>query len=319
MRLVRYEHHGFAHLGVVKHDVVHHLRTDLDVLGVLNLPIGERNLLEAQAGRYQRVPLDQVRLLPPIEPRAMRDFVAFEQHIAGMKKSEPGDGSVPEQWYEAPAFLFMNPWALVGAHDDVPAPPDTEALDFELELACIVGRPTRDADLDEAHANIVGYAILNDWSARDVQGREMRVGLGPSKGKDFASTLGPWITTADEVDDFRVDGRLALDMEVAVNGEVVGRDNSAHMGWSFEQMLVHASRGAVVGAGDVLGSGTAGSGALAEAWSRTGTRNPPPLQPGDVVSMTIQGLGTISNRIAPPRSAAAKAGRAATLAPQEAR
>lgn len=181
---------------------------------------------------------------------------------------------MPPEWYEAPAFLFMNPWALIGATDDVVAPPDTDALDFELEIAAIVGRHSYNVGIEQARDHIAGYAILNDWSARDVQGREMRVGLGPSKGKDFASTLGPWITTADELDDHRVDGRLALDMVVEVNGTVVGSDNSRNMGWSFEQLLVHASRAATVGAGDVLDSGTAGSGALAEAWSRTGSRTP---------------------------------------------
>lgn len=311
MKLLRYEHHGFAHVGVLKHDHVQKVETTLGVLDILALPIAERNEVEASAGRHHRVPLDAVRLLPPVEPRAMRDFVAFERHIEGMKKSEGGTGLVPAEWYEAPAFLFMNPWALIGPNDDVPMPADTGALDFELELAAVVGRESRNVDLTAAHHNIAGYAVFNDWSARDVQGREMKVGLGPSKGKDFATTLGPWITTADEVDEHRVDGRLALDMTVSVNGTIVGRDNSAHMGWSFEQLLVHAARGAVVGAGDVIASGTAGSGALAEAWSRTGRQDPPPLQVGDVVEMTIECLGTITSRIAPPEAAPDPVGPAA--------
>jgi 2-keto-4-pentenoate hydratase/2-oxohepta-3-ene-1,7-dioic acid hydratase in catechol pathway len=125
----------------------------------------------------------------------------------------------------------------------------------------------------------------------------MAVGLGPSKGKDFASTLGPWIVTPDELEKYREGDRLALDMSVSVNGVEIGRDNSRQMSWSFEELASHASRGSIVGAGDVLASGTCGGGALSEVWSRTGKREPGPLQVGDVVEMTIQGIGTIRNKI----------------------
>lgn len=268
MKLALYEHHGFPHTGVVRGDEIHSLPTDLDVLDILALPRRERDQLELQAGRHHRAALDTVRLLPPVQPRAMRDFVAFEAHIAGMKKSEGGDGSVPAEWYQAPAFLFMNPWSLYGATDDIPMPPDTLALDFELEIAAVAGRPARDVPVESAGEHIAGYLILNDWSARDVQGREMRVGLGPAKGKDFATTIGPWITTADEFEPRRTDGPLSLTMTVEVNGVEVGRDDSGHMSWSFEELLSHAARGAVVGRGDVLASGTCSGGALAEVWSR---------------------------------------------------
>ncbi len=297
MKLALYEHHGFPHVGIVRHGEIQDLPTTLDVLDVLALPRRERDRLELQAGRYHRAPLESVRLLPPVQPRAMRDFVAFEAHIAGMKKSEGGDGTVPREWYQAPAFLFMNPWSLYGATDDVPMPPDTAALDFELEIGAVVGTPARNVPVERAGEHIAGYLIVNDWSARDTQGREMRVGLGPNKGKDFANTIGPWITTPDELESSVVDGRLSLKMTVAVNGAVVGTDDSGNMSWSFEELLAHSARGATVGRGDVLASGTCSHGALAEVWSRTGTRNPPPLQVGDVVTMTIEGLGTIENRI----------------------
>ena len=297
MKLVRYEHHGFPLLGIVRHGLVQGLPQGLSVLDVLNMPLSERNLLEAQAGRRHRTPIESVRLLPPIEPRAMRDFVAFEKHIAGMKKSEPGDGSVPAAWYAAPVHLYMNPWSVVGANDDVAAPPETEALDFELEVAAIIGRTARNVSVDEAESFIAGYCVMNDWSARDIQGREMSVGLGPSKGKDFATTLGPWITTADELDEYREGDRLALDMSVSVNEVEVGRDNSREMSWSWAEIVSHTARGATVGAGDVLASGTCSGGSLAEIWARAGQRTPPPLTPGDVVEMTIEGLGTIRNRV----------------------
>jgi 2-keto-4-pentenoate hydratase/2-oxohepta-3-ene-1,7-dioic acid hydratase in catechol pathway len=305
VKLVRYEHHGFPHLGIIRNDMVHALRTNLDALGVLSLPIAERNLLEAQAGRSHRAPLGSVRLLPPIEPRAMRDFVAFERHISGMKQGEGAQG-VPDAWYEAPVFLFMNPWSVVGAEDEVAAPPDTSALDFELEIAAIMGRPARNVAEADAAAYIAGFCIMNDWSARDLQAREMSVGLGPSKGKDFATTIGPWITTADELTDRTRDGRLALEMTVSINGVEVGRDNSGNMSWTFEQLLAHASRAATVGAGDILASGTCSGGSLAESWARRGEQVPPPLVPGDVVTMEVEGLGRISNRIGPPERVPAR-------------
>lgn len=296
MKLVRYEHQGSVLHGIVRHDMVQDLPRGMDALTVLNLPRVERNLLEGQAGRRHRAPLDQVRLLPPIEPRALRDFVAFERHIAGMKKGE-GAAGVPDAWYRAPVFLFMNPWSVVGAHDEVPIPPDTAALDFELEIAVVIGRTARNVAEQDAADYIAGYLIMNDWSARDLQASEMSVGLGPSKGKDFATTIGPWITTPDELEEHVVDGRLTLDMSVAINGVEVGRDSSGAMSWTFPQLIAHASRSATVGAGDVLASGTCSGGSLAEMWARTGTQTPPPLQPGDVVTMTIESLGSISNRV----------------------
>lgn len=305
MKLARYEHHGFPLLGIIRNGMVQSLQTNLDALGVLALPIAERNLLEAQAGRYHRAPLGSVRLLPPVEPRAMRDFVAFERHIAGMKQAEGASG-VPDAWYEAPVFLFMNPWSVVGAEDDVPAPPDSALLDYELEIAAIVGRTARNVAEKDVASYIAGYCIMNDWSARDLQSREMSVGLGPSKGKDFATTIGPWITTPDELEGSLVDGRLDLEMRVSVNGVEVGRDTSANMSWTFPQLVTHASRAATVGAGDILASGTCSAGSLGELWARRGERVPPPLVPGDVVTMEIEGLGSIGNRIVPPEDVPAR-------------
>jgi 2-keto-4-pentenoate hydratase/2-oxohepta-3-ene-1,7-dioic acid hydratase in catechol pathway len=192
----------------------------------------------------------------------------------------------------------MAPHAVHGPYDDVAMPPDTAKLDFELEIAAVVCKDVRNVTSEEARAAIGGYCVMNDWSARDVQGREMKLGLGPSKGKDFATTIGPWVVTADELDDCRdADGFLDLQMEVRVNGTTVGSDRSAHMGWSFEQMVSYASRASWVKAGEVLASGTCGSGALAESWGRTGELTPPPLVVGDVVEMAIERLGTIRNEI----------------------
>jgi 2-keto-4-pentenoate hydratase/2-oxohepta-3-ene-1,7-dioic acid hydratase in catechol pathway len=141
--------------------------------------------------------------------------------------------------------------------------------------------------------------VLNDWSARDLQRREMKVQLGPAKGKDSATTLGPWLVTADELEPYRdAEGFLALDMRVSVNGVEVGQDLLSNMGWPFEELIAYASRGTEVRAGDVLGSGTCGNGGcLAELWGRRGELSPPPLRPGDMVEMTVEGIGTIRNRV----------------------
>ena len=299
MKIGRYLHQGMPLTCVIFNGKVQKVDTSLSVLEILNLPIAERNALESGAGRGHRMPIDQVQFLPPVEPRAMRDFLTFEAHVAGMKKSFDGDGTIPEAWFDAPGFYFMNPWSLYGATDDVPIPPLSQRLDFELEAAIVVKKMARNITAEQASDYIAGYCIFNDWSARDIQGREMQVGLGPNKGKDFANTLGPWITTPDELEQYREGDRLDLEMVVTVNGVEYGRDSLKNMSWSFEEMLAHASRGANVGAGDVLASGTAGMGAMSEHWSRSKQYDTPaPLQVGDVVEMTIAGLGSIRNTVA---------------------
>jgi 2-keto-4-pentenoate hydratase/2-oxohepta-3-ene-1,7-dioic acid hydratase in catechol pathway len=227
----------------------------------------------------------------------MRDFLTFEAHVEGMERGQGNPGPPPE-WYEAPAFLFMAPHAVTGPYDDVAMPPGTERLDFELEIAAVVCRDVRNVTPEQAGAAIGGYCVMNDWSARDLQGREMKLRLGPSKGKDFATTIGPWVVTADELDGCRdADGFVDVEMTVKVNGERVGGDRSGHMGWTFEELVSHASRASWVKAGEVLASGTCAGGSLAESWGRTGSLTPPPLQVGDVVEMTIERLGTIRNTV----------------------
>ncbi|WP_149823029.1 fumarylacetoacetate hydrolase family protein [Streptomyces tailanensis] len=254
-------------------------------------------MLDAPAGPH----VSEVRLLPPLQPPTVRDFVTFEEHVEGVRKSVDGAAGVPERWYAAPTFYFTNPYAMYGPHDDIPMPPGSSVLDFELEVAVVIGKEGRDLTPEQARDHIAGYTVFNDWSARDLQSAEMKVGLGPCKGKDTATTLGPYLVTADELEKYRdKDGFLRLGLTASVNGEVVGEDLLSNMSWTFEEMVAYASRGTVVRPGDVLGSGTCGNGGcLAELWGVRGGQDPAPLKPGDTVTLTVEGIGSVSNTVVP--------------------
>jgi fumarylacetoacetate (FAA) hydrolase len=234
--------------------------------------------------------------LPPV--RTIRDFYAFEQHVQTCRRLR-GQG-VPPEWYEVPVFYFTNPNAVIGHGDPVVPPAATRERDFELELAAVVGREARDLPADDRALDcLLGFTIYNDWSARDLQRQEMAVGLGPAKGKDFANALGPAVVPLAALADRYADGRLHLDMQAAVNGRVVSRGNAGSMHWTWPQILAHASRDARLVPGDVIGSGTVGTGCILElrpenvgGW----------LQPGDVVTLSIERLGTLENTVARPGS-----------------
>lgn len=226
-------------------------------------------------------------------PSSIRDFYAFEQHVRTCRQHR-GLEMLP-QWYQVPVFYFSNPAGVIGPDDPVAAPQGSAALDYELELACVIGQPARDLPADDrALEAVAGFTIMNDWSARDLQRIEMAVGLGPSKSKDFATSLGPELVTLDELQDCYRDGRLHLEMTATVNGRVLSRGNSGTMYWSWPQLLAHASRDTWLRPGDVLGSGTVGTGCILEltpemvgGW----------LKPGDIVELTIEHLGTLRNPI----------------------
>ena len=279
-------------------DRVHLLGSAVTVLDLLR----SGSLLEAGRDALARRPvaLDSVRLLAPLQPPTVRDFVTFEEHVEGVRRAVSGEAGVPDAWYDAPTFYFSNPYATIGPDDEVPVPPGCSVLDFELEVAAVVGRTGRDLSPADAVGHIAGYTVLNDWSARDVQGREMQVGLGPAKGKDTATTLGPWLVTADEFT-ADPDGFLPLALRAEINGRLVGEDLLSNMGWTFGDLVAYASRGTEVRPGDVLGSGTCGNGGcLGELWGRgVGRDELPPLVPGDVVTLTVEGIGTLTNRVVP--------------------
>lgn len=301
MRFATWEDGGIVTAGVVGEHGLHAFPPGITVLDLVRAGLPAALDAGIAALSAPPVPLSEVRLLPPLQAPTVRDFVAFEEHVEGVRRAIDGQAGVVPEWYQAPTFYFTNPYALVGAHDDVPVPPGSERFDFELEVAVVVGKDGASLTPETAREHVFGYTILNDWSARDLQAREMRVNLGPAKGKDSATTLGPWLVTADELEPYRDDdGFLSLDMRVSVNGVEIGQDLLSNMGWPFEELIAYASRGTEVRAGDVLGSGTCGNGGcLAELWGARGDAAPPPLRPGDVVEMTVEGIGTIRNRVVP--------------------
>lgn len=230
---------------------------------------------------------------PVGRPPSIRDFYAFEQHVQTCRRQR-GLDMVPE-WYRVPVFYFGNPAAVIGPDDPVYAPNGCEQLDYELEIACVIDRECRDLpDDDRAMDVLAGFTIMNDWSARDLQAIEMKAGLGPSKGKDFATSLGPRVVPFAELRDHYRDGRLHLAMSALVNGRELSRGNAGGMYWTWPQILAHASRDATLMPGDVIGSGTVGTGCILELTPEVAGGW---LKPGDAVELTIEGIGTLRNLV----------------------
>lgn len=232
-----------------------------------------------------------VTLRPPIpRPPSIRDFMAFEEHV--VTASAAIGLTVDPLWYSQPVFYFTNPASLLGARDDVAVPPGSEALDYELEIAAVIGREGRDLSPEVAVGHIAGYVLFCDWSARDLQGAEMRLNLGPAKGKDFASSCGPWMVTPDEL-------VPTAAMAASVNGRPYSAGRLDSLYWSFGQMIAYASRGTRVVPGDLIGSGTVGTGCVLELSRVHGIEAYPWLTPGDDVHLEAEGLGAIDARVVP--------------------
>ena len=286
MRVARVEYEGQIRTAIV---------SSQDSVSLLAPGITPIDALTTEQPITEELPLDQVRLKPPVVPPTMRDFSVFEQHMEGVRKNFDPNATVPEVWYASPFCYFTNPHALTGPNDEIPVPPGCRDLDLELEVAAVIGRPGKDLTPDDATKHIAGYTIFNDWSARDLQAREMRVMLGPCKGKDFANTLGPWVVTPDELERYKDKDRFDLALEATINGRSLGKDTLANMAWSFEELVSYASRGTWVRPGDVLGSGTCGCGCLLELRGRG--QEWEPLAPGDVVTLAVEGIGTLTNTV----------------------
>src|SRR3954468_20072874 len=225
--------------------------------------------------------LADVALLAPVpEPPSVRDFFAYEGHVATGWRLRGGE--IPEAWFEAPVFYFSNPASVQGPGTPVRRPAGCEWLDFELEIAAVIGE-------DGA---IAGFTLFNDWSARDIQRREMTVGLGPAKGKDFATSIGPWLVTPDELP--LVDGRLQLTASVTLGDREITRSDAGAMHWTWPQLVAHAAKETRLRPGDILGSGTLNRGCLLELNADGGLDGQVRwLEPGDVVALEVPGLGRL--------------------------
>lgn len=226
---------------------------------------------------------------PPIlRPPSFRDFYAFEGHVRTMW--ERRGAPVPDTWYRLPIFYFSNVSEIRGPDDPVWAPRDSVELDYELEVGALIDTPVRDLPLERADAAIGGYLVINDWSARDLQREETTVRLGPAKGKDFATSIGPWLVTPDELADARAGTAYDFAMTAQVNGVETSRGRWSDARFSFGQMIERASADAGLRPGDLLGSGTVGTGCLLEVRDETLGRY---LQPGDEVVLEVERLGRL--------------------------
>lgn len=243
-------------------------------------------------GAEMVLPLDQLRLLAPLpRPASLRNFATFEAHVAALQRQR--GTALADEWYHLPAFSFGNHGAVYGPDADIPLP-QSDALDYELGLACVIGRAGQDIAVEDAAAYIAGYTIVNDWRARDIESVEWAIGSSPAKSADFATSLGPWLVTPDELEIYADDdGQLALAMTARVNEVERSRGNAATMHYSFPQLIAHASRDTMLYPGDVLNSGAVGGGCLFEQSGGYG----PWLASGDIVELEITGLGVLRNRI----------------------
>jgi 2-keto-4-pentenoate hydratase/2-oxohepta-3-ene-1,7-dioic acid hydratase in catechol pathway len=273
VKYVTYEARGRQRVGILEGDRVKDAGFDGDMIAFIaaGAPVGTVSEVTG------------ARLLAPLRPRSLRDFLAFEGHLKGA--FDRLGKAIPAEWYDIPAFYKGMPDTVIGPEDLLPWPWYCEKLDHELEIAVVIGKPGKNIPRERAAEHIFGYTLWNDMSARDIQKRELPVGMGPCKAKDWdgSNVLGPCIVTPDEID------ITDLRLTVRVNGETWGGDTTARMHHTFADMIAYASMDQTLHTGEVLGSGTAtgGSGLELDRW----------LQPGDVIEMEAEGIGILRNRV----------------------
>jgi 2-keto-4-pentenoate hydratase/2-oxohepta-3-ene-1,7-dioic acid hydratase in catechol pathway len=290
---------GGDRVGVLHDGAVHAARGARRLIDLLADPAAlARAGAEALADPAEIVPETDAVLRAPVPvPPSIRDFMAFEEHL--ITSMHAIGREVDPAWYEIPVFYFTNPAAVRGPKDPVNVAPGSTQFDYELEVAAVIGRPGSDIPVERGADHIAGYTILCDWSARDHQELEMRVGLGPVKGKDTATSLGPWLVTPDELATHAKGKGFDLKMTATVNGEQYSTGTWSAIHWSFAQMISYASRGTELRTGDVMGSGTVGTGCILELSRVHGGERYPWLQAGDQVRLEVEGLGHIENHLKP--------------------
>jgi 2-keto-4-pentenoate hydratase/2-oxohepta-3-ene-1,7-dioic acid hydratase in catechol pathway len=259
---------------------------------------GERLATAAEAARrdpFEVVAVADAPLRAPIpEPPSVRDFAAFERHISTWLES--WGRKIDPDWFELPVFYFQNTANICGP-GDVKMGPGSAKFDFELEVAAVVGREGENLSPENAEAHIAGYMVFCDWSSRDLQEREMKHLVGAVKSKDTSTSIGPYLVTPDELEPFRSGAGFDLEMKASVNGQPYSAGSLAEVYWSFPQMLTYASRGTRVRPGDVIATGTVGTGCILELSAVHGEERYPWLAPGDLVELEVQQLGRLEHRV----------------------
>ena len=265
------------------------------------LPLLRQLEQKALAGQLNSalIELTDAQLLSPLpNPTSMRDGYAFRQHVEAARRNR-GVPMIPE-FDHFPVFYFTNPFAVTGPGPISVQKLAQQKLDFELEVAIVIGKAGKNIPASQADSHILGYMIMNDWSARELQMEEMKLNLGPAKGKDFATSLGPWLVTREELEKFAIQGthgeRHNLRMRTWVNGKLLSDGNVKDMTWTFAQIVERASYGVWLQPGEVIGSGTVGTGCLLELNGSKITDHLW-LKPGDEVVMEVDQLGRLSNTI----------------------
>jgi fumarylacetoacetate (FAA) hydrolase len=320
MKLVSYLKEGHDHLAVLVNDWLYNLDAiNAELPNSMTMMLNywddyypmalaaENGIKEGRYGKEKGQAYNAVRILAPVPfPSSCRDGYAFRQHVAAARRNR-GVPMIPE-FDQYPIFYFTNHLSITGPGDIHCMPDHFEKLDFELEAAIVICKPGRNIPAEEADNYIGGLMIMNDMSARRLQMEEMLLNLGPAKGKDFSTVIGPCLVTLDELNDFVIpakEGHVGLNwnlgMRCRVNGVQVSEGNVGDMDWTFAEIIERASYGVNLHPGDVIGSGTVGTGCFLEL-NGTGKLNNPDyteqwLQPGDVVEMEIDALGLLSNTI----------------------
>ena len=305
MKLISFEQNGSNRIGAIENGFIydfHSIDSNISdsMLGFLQGGEVQMNLAnKAIDGGKTSIPVDSVKLLSPLSnPPSVRDAYAFRQHVATARKNR-GMEMIPE-FDEIPIFYFTNHNAVFGPGNFPVLKDHTAKLDFELECAAVIGKAGRDIPVSEADNYITGFMIMNDFSARALQMQEMKLNLGPAKGKDFGSSFGPWLVTKDELETYREtspDGdRYNLNMKAFVNEIQVSEDTLANMTWTFAQIIERVSYGVDIFPGDIIGSGTCGTGCFLELNGSKITDNQW-LNPGDTITLEIEELGHLTNKI----------------------
>lgn len=321
MKIVTYlDNNGNSKLGLVINggiaDVASHSKQSgialpdsmTDLLNGGDSAMNDLRKLEVLLSRNEFEPAQVAKLLSPIpNPTSCRDGYAFRQHVAAARRNR-GVEMIPE-FDQYPIFYFTNHNAVFGEGDIICEADHFDKLDFELEWACVIGKRGKNIPSSEADSYIAGFTIMNDLSARTLQMEEMKLNLGPAKGKDFATTLGPWLVTPDELEDVRVQTPFGFNYKLSMtakhNGELISEGNTADMTWTFAEIIERASYGVELYPGDVIGSGTVGTGCYLElngtrsliAKEKVESYTPVWLRDGDTIELTIDRLGTLTNRM----------------------